>query len=190
MYIDDSPTGGIAMRYLFSAAIICLLIGTACSSFAATPTAQGLSVTSDFSAGTAVPKQHTADGADQSPPLRWSAVPGAARSIAIVCYDPDAPRGTWYHWLLYNMAPTISLSGNLPKQGTLPEGVMQGTNDFNHLGYNGPAPPPGQKHRYFYRVIALDEMLPLQPGARKDELLKALAGHILAEGSLMGIYSR
>lgn len=150
-----------------------------------------LTVTSSFKNGQTVPKQFTADGGDTSPAISWSKPPSSAKSIAVICLDPDAPRGTWYHWLLYNLPATAtSVSANVPKVETLPGGGVQGLNDFNRIGYNGPAPPPGKKHRYYYRVLALDSTLNVKPAARKEEVLNATRGHIVAEGELMGIYSR
>ncbi|HEY9792048.1 MAG TPA: YbhB/YbcL family Raf kinase inhibitor-like protein [Candidatus Obscuribacterales bacterium] len=150
-----------------------------------------LSVVSTFKDGQTIPKQFTADGGDRSPALRWSTPPSNAKSIAIIVSDPDAPRGTWYHWLLYNLPANITyLNENVPKTPTTVGGAMQGTNDFNRIGYSGPAPPPGQKHRYEFRIAALDAMLSLKPGARKEEVLNAVREHEIAEGRLMGVYSR
>ena len=150
---------------------------------------RSLVVTSTFKNGDVVPLQYTRDGSDISPPLNWSRAPADTKSIAVICSDPDAPGGTWYHWLLYNLpGDTVSLVTNIPKQPSIFSGAKQGLNDFNRVGYNGPAPPPGAKHRYFFRVMALDTNLPLKPEARKGEVLNAIRGHILAEGEIMGVY--
>ncbi|MBL8084401.1 MAG: YbhB/YbcL family Raf kinase inhibitor-like protein [Candidatus Obscuribacter sp.] len=147
--------------------------------------------TSAFKAGAAIPTRFTGDGADLSPELRWSAVPKGTVSIAVSCEDPDAPRGTWWHWILYNLPPsTQSLKEGLEKSGNLASGAMQGLNDFDKSGYNGPSPPPGSTHRYFFRVYALDSKLNLPAGAKKEAFSKALAGHILAFGEVMGTYKR
>ena len=136
--------------------------------------------------GTPIPKKYTADGADVSPPLQWQGTPPTAKSFALICDDPDAPRGTWVHWVLFN----------LPAEKTeLPEGVpttvgVQGKNDFGNLGYGGPSPPKGKPHRYFFKIYALDAVLDLKSGISKAQLEKAMAGHTLAQGQLMGTYGR
>lgn len=150
-----------------------------------------LTVTSPaFKEGGMIPAAYTADGADVSPPLQFDGVPTNAKSIALICDDPDAPRGTWVHWVLFNW-PTDqkSIPENVPRQQTLTNGAKQGTNDFGNTGYGGPAPPSGT-HRYFFKVYALDKALDLKPGARKADLLAAINGHILAQGQIMGRYSR
>ncbi len=143
-----------------------------------------------FSEGGMIPAQYTCNGPDVSPPLNWEDVPEETKSMALIADDPDAPVGTWVHWVLYNL-PTDSreLQEDLPKTKVLPNGAMQGTNDFRKIGYNGPC-PPGGTHRYFFKLYALDEMVDLNPGARKKDLLDAMKGHILAECQLMGKFSR
>ena len=137
-----------------------------------------------------IPKEHTCDGADISPALRWTSVPESAESIALICDDPDAPMGTWVHWVLFNLPPdTQELPENVPHDRMLPNGARQGTSDFGSIGYGGPCPPSGT-HRYFFKIYALDTVLDLCEGASKDELVHAMHGHILAEGQLMGRYSR
>lgn len=144
-----------------------------------------------FTEGGTIPKEHTGDGPDTSPPLQWSEVPPATRSVALICDDPDAPRGTWVHWVLFNLPPgTRDLSAGVPKQGTLPSGVKQGTTDFRKVGYGGPAPPPGKPHRYFFKLYAVDTMLNLPEGATKAEVEAALKGHTLEMVQLMGLYGR
>jgi hypothetical protein len=139
-----------------------------------------------FEPGGMIPAKHTCDGANVSPPLAWTGVPTGAKSIALICDDPDAPRGTWVHWVLYDLAPD---SGGLPANAAPdkppPGGAKQGTNDFRRTGYGGPCPPSGT-HRYFFKVYALDTMLSLAAGATKPDLLKAMEGHVLAQGELMG----
>jgi Raf kinase inhibitor-like YbhB/YbcL family protein len=143
-----------------------------------------------FEEGGLIPARYTADGADISPPLQWEAVPEGTRSIALISDDPDAPVGTWVHWVLYNLpADTRDLTENVPPDKTLPNGARQGTSDFGRIGYGGPAPPSGT-HRYFFKIYALDVQIDLPPGARKPDLLKAMEGHILAQGQLMGRYKR
>lgn len=144
-----------------------------------------------FQQETTIPKHYTGDGADQSPMLRWSEPPAGTKCIALICDDPDAPRGTWVHWVLFNVPPqTRELEEGVPTTETLPSGAKQGKNDFGNIGYGGPAPPKGKAHRYFFKLYALDVTLDLPPGATKAQLENAMKGHILAEGQLMGKYQR
>jgi len=144
-----------------------------------------------FSPGGDIPRQHTCDGPDLSPPLRWSEPPAGTQSLALICDDPDAPAGTWVHWVLYRIpASARGLPEGVPKRETLADGSRQGRNDFGKVGYGGPCPPRGPKHRYFFKLYALDTVLDLPPGATKAELLKAMEGHVLAQGELMGRYGR
>lgn len=143
-----------------------------------------------FKDGGFIPKKYTCDSSNVSPPLQWSDVPGDTKSIALICDDPDAPMGTWVHWVIYNIPPDInSLPEDVPADRTLETGAMQGTNDFRKIGYGGPC-PPGGTHRYFFKIYALDKLFELNPGLTKDDLLNAMGGHILSEGKLMGRYSR
>jgi len=144
-----------------------------------------------FQPGATIPKQHTGDGPDRSPPLRWSEPPSGTKSLALICDDPDAPRGTWVHWVLFNMpVQARELEEGVPPTETLGNGARQGKNDFGNIGYGGPAPPKGKPHRYFFKVYALDTAPELPPGATKVQLVSAMKGHILAEGQLMGTYGR
>jgi Raf kinase inhibitor-like YbhB/YbcL family protein len=144
-----------------------------------------------FKAEKTIPKQFTGDGADQSPSLRWSEPPSGTKSIALICDDPDAPRGTWVHWVLFNLPPqTRELEEGVPTIATLGNGAKQGKNDFGNIGYGGPAPPKGKPHRYFFKLYALDVALDVPAGTTKAELEKAMKGHILAEGQIMGTYKR
>jgi Raf kinase inhibitor-like YbhB/YbcL family protein len=144
-----------------------------------------------FGEGANIPKPYTGDGKDVSPPLRWSEPPQGTKSFALICDDPDAPRGTWVHWVLFNLpADQRELEETVPRQDTLASGACQGKNDFGKIGYGGPAPPPGKPHRYFFKIYAVDAVLDLASGATKAQLLEALKGHILAEGQLMGQYGR
>lgn len=146
---------------------------------------------SAFESGQSIPKRHTGDGDDVSPPLAWPDPPGSTQSLALICDDPDAPRGVWVHWVLFNLPPHLrELAEAVPTTPALASGARQGTNDFGNLGYGGPAPPPGKPHRYFFKLYALDVLLDLAAGATKDQLLAACKGHILAEGQLMGKYQR
>jgi Raf kinase inhibitor-like YbhB/YbcL family protein len=144
-----------------------------------------------FQPGAAIPKQYTGDGEDKSPPLRWSEPPSGTKSLALICDDPDAPRGTWVHWVLYNLpAQARELEEGVPTTETLGNGAKQGKNDFGNIGYGGPAPPKGKPHRYFFKLYALDTALDLPPGATKAQLVNAMKGYTLAEGQLMGTYGR
>jgi Raf kinase inhibitor-like YbhB/YbcL family protein len=144
-----------------------------------------------FGEGANIPKQYTGDGRDASPPLRWSDPPQGTTSFALIGDDPDAPRGTWVHWVLFNLpAEQRELQEAVPAQEVLASGAKQGQNDFGKIGYGGPAPPPGKPHRYFFKLYALDTPLDLAPGATKDQLVTAMKGHVLAEGQLMGRYGR
>jgi len=146
---------------------------------------------SAFEDGGIIPARYTADGEDVSPPLAWGAVPAGTRSLALICDDPDAPRGTWVHWVIFNIPPeTRELPEAVPAEEVLADGARQGRNDFGRIGYGGPAPPPGRAHRYFFKLYALDTVLELEPGATKAQLLEAMKGHILAAGQLMGRYQR
>lgn len=150
-----------------------------------------LLLSTSFAPGQPIPLRHTGDGVDVSPPLSWDGVPPGTQSLALICDDPDAPRKTWVHWVLYGLPPTLrDLPEGVPATPTLPDGSRQGTNDFGKVGYGGPAPPKGSPHRYFFKLYALDVMPTLPPGASKADLLNAMKGHILAESELMGTYQR
>ena len=144
-----------------------------------------------FAEGQPIPDQFTCAGQDVSPPLQWTGAPAGTKSFAFIADDPDAPMGTWVHWVIYNLPPTMtSLAENTPPSPELPDGSKQGVNDFGNIGYGGPCPPPGKPHRYFHKIYALDTALNLRSGATKKELLRAMSGHVLGEGQLMGTYQR
>jgi len=144
-----------------------------------------------FAEGRPIPAQYTCAGPDVSPPLTWSNAPVGAKSFALITDDPDAPMGTWVHWVVYNLPSTAtSLAEDTPPLPELSGGARQGVNDFGKIGYGGPCPPPGKPHRYFFKIYALDALLDLKPGATKKELLKAMNNHVLAEGQLMGTCQR
>jgi Raf kinase inhibitor-like YbhB/YbcL family protein len=145
---------------------------------------------SAFEDGGMIPSKYTCDGADISPPLAWSGLPEGTKSIAIINDDPDAPMGTWVHWVIYNIPPTAKgLAEDIKRVEKLPDGTLQGKNSWGRIGYGGPC-PPGGTHRYFFKIFALDKMLNLKPGATKEELLTAMKGHILAQAQFYGKYSR
>jgi Raf kinase inhibitor-like YbhB/YbcL family protein len=146
-----------------------------------------------FAEGDVIPVKHTCDGADRSPPLAWTGAPSGTASYALIADDPDAPAGTWVHWVLYDLPATLSaLPENVPKVESPKElgGAVQGKNDSRGLGYAGPCPPPGPAHRYFFKLYALSARLGLKPGASKRDLEHAMNGRVLAAAQLMGKYGR
>jgi len=144
-----------------------------------------------FQDGSQIPVKYTCSGANISPQLAWSAPPAATASLALTVTDPDAPRGTWVHWVLYNLpAGTRALPEGLPALGQLPDGALQGRNDFGEIGYGGPCPPPGSPHHYIFTLYALDAKLNLPEGATRAQVEAAIQGHILASGRLVGLYQR
>jgi len=144
-----------------------------------------------FPNGGPIASRYTCDGDDLSPALAWSEVPSASQSLALIADDPDAPAGTWTHWILWNIpARATLLAENAPKIDVLDNGARQGVNDSQRIGYIGPCPPPGKPHRYFFRLFALDARLDLKPGATRGELERAIQPHLLAETHWMGTYKR
>ncbi len=144
-----------------------------------------------FKPGGEIPRQYTCEGADQSPALSWSGAPTGTKAFALSADDPDAPVGTWVHWVVYDLPPSATgLPQGVPIQDTVPGGGTQGTNDFRKAGYGGPCPPPGKPHRYFFKLYALDQSTQLKPRATKAEVLRAVEGHVLAQAELMGTYKR
>jgi hypothetical protein len=147
--------------------------------------------TSAFPSGEMIPKKFTCDGPDLSPPLTWKDAPAATQSFAIIMDDPDAPVGTWVHWVLYKLpASTNELPEGVEKQEQLASGALAGRNDFRKIGYNGPCPPPGKSHRYYFKLYALDTKLSLNAGATKADLERAMKGHILSRTEIIGRYGR
>ncbi|HEU5261309.1 MAG TPA: YbhB/YbcL family Raf kinase inhibitor-like protein [Gemmatimonadales bacterium] len=146
-----------------------------------------------FREGSPIPVKHTCDGADVSPALSWGGTPRGTAAFAVIANDPDAPAGTWVHWVLYDLpGSAVQLPENVPKTDTLPDlgGAIQGRNDFRRTGYGGPCPPPGPAHRYFFKLYALDAHLKLGPGATKQEVEAAMKGHVLGTAQLVGTYAR
>jgi len=144
-----------------------------------------------FHEGDRIPTKYTADGENVSPELTWSSAPPNTKSFTLICEDPDAPSGTWTHWVLFNIpADKTSLPERVPPETELSDGSRQGKNDFGKIGYGGPDPPKGKPHRYFFKVHALDSKLDLAAGASRQQVLDAMKGHILGEGQLMGTYGR
>lgn len=144
-----------------------------------------------FKQNEAIPRQYTCEGEDLSPQLQWTGAPAGTKGFALISDDPDAPMGTWVHWVLWNLPPgAVELPKGLAKDQQLSDGTHQGITDFGRPGYGGPCPPPGKPHRYFFKLYALDTMLELSPGAKKSDLEKAIQGHILAQAELIGLYQR
>ena len=144
-----------------------------------------------FANGDAIPRKYTCEGADLSPALSWDGLPAGARSLALIADDPDAPMGTWTHWVIWNIpAQTTGLAEGVATAEVLENGARQGRNDFKRIGYGGPCPPPGKAHRYFFKLYALDAMLDIKPGASKNELELAMKRHILSQTNFMGTYGR
>lgn len=151
-----------------------------------------LTVTSiAFKEGAMIPAVYTCDGEDISPELVWTSTPRETVSIAVIVEDPDAPGGVFIHWVLYNLpGRTAGLMTGVPKGPHLPDGSEQGANSFGRSSYSGPCPPKGQRHRYFFRVFALDRDVNLRGSPTAGHLRSAMEGHLLAEGHLMGTYRR
>lgn len=146
---------------------------------------------SAFNEGEKIPNRFTCDGANISPPLVWSGAPVETKSFVLICDDPDAPRGTWTHWVVWNIpANTTEFPEHLSPRPMLENGAQQGMNDSNTIGYSGPCPPPGPPHRYFFTVYALDRALELSGHIRREQLLTAIHGRVLAEAKLMGRFGR
>ena len=170
----------------------CLLTASCADNKSGKEKTMSIQITSAaFADGQPIPAKYTGDGKDFSPPLQWTNAPANAKSFALIADDPDAPVGTWVHWVAYDLPAT---SGALPEDvattQNLTGNAKQGLNDFRRLGYGGPCPPPGKPHRYIFKIYALDTMLGLKPDATKTDLLKAMEGHVLAQGQLIGTYQR
>lgn len=151
-----------------------------------------LSVSSSaFAEGEVIPGRYTCQGQDVSPALTWSEPPAGTQSLALIVDDPDAPVGVFTHWVIFNIpAGSDGLPEAVPVQAELPDGALQGRNDFGRTGYAGPCPPPGRPHRYQFTVYALDSSLDLRAGVSKKEVLDVMQGHVLAQGELSGSYQR
>ena len=179
------------MKRLFLLCFALVIIVSSCSSnetatTESTEAATTMELKSDaFASGQSIPAKYTCTGKNFSPALTWSNAPADTQSFALIVDDPDAPMGTWVHWVLYNIpSGTTSLS-----EATDAGGLSVGKNSSNHMSYDGPCPPSGT-HRYFFKLYALDTTLSLSPGATKQQLLDAMKGHILAQGELMGTFSK
>ncbi len=151
-----------------------------------------IQVKSVFGDGERIPTKYTCDGEDVSPPLTIEGLASNAKSIAIIVDDPDAPMGVFTHWVIWNIPPVSRIPEGIPKKAVINEPIkaVQGINDFGEIGYGGPCPPPGKPHTYRFKVYVLDTTLDLKPGATKEELEKAMEGHVIQYGELRGVYGR
>jgi hypothetical protein len=175
--------GGVAAGLLLTAAL------PGCHGSLAS--GQALKVTSASFQGSHIPAKFTCNGAGVSPQLAWSAPPAGTVSLALIVTDPDAPGGTFVHWVLYNLSAGMqALPEGLSAQGELPDGSLQGRNDFGALGYGGPCPPGHSPHHYVFTLYALDTKLHLPPGAKRVQVEAAMQGHILARGELIALYQQ
>lgn len=144
-----------------------------------------------FEEGEYIPKDYSKEGLNISPPLRWMDPPEKTQSLVLVVDDPDSPAGTFVHWVAWGISPAVTeLPEAMPNKGLLSNGIKQGTNDFQLLGYTGPMPPAGTDHRYYFRLYALNIPLTLKPGSSRAQLDAAMKKHIIAQGELMGRYKR
>jgi Raf kinase inhibitor-like YbhB/YbcL family protein len=144
-----------------------------------------------FAANASIPQVYTADGEDRSPPLRWSGVPQNAKTLALIVSDPDAPSGTFIHWVVFNIPATIDhLAESTQHRGDYTDGTLQGRNGFERVGYGGPRPPNGQNHRYVFTLYALDDRLSLEPDVSCSDVERAMKGHVLATAERTARYGR
>jgi Raf kinase inhibitor-like YbhB/YbcL family protein len=173
----------ICVQVIFGLLLVCLAV-------AALGKTSLVLVSSAFKHNGMIPKKYSGYGKNISPPLKWSGVPAKVKSFALICDDPDAPGGTFVHWVMFNIPASVhSLKENLPKSETLPDGTIQGVNDTGSNGYYGPEPPSGT-HRYMFKLYALSTELDLESTATKADLLKAMKGKILAQTVLIGKYKK
>jgi hypothetical protein len=144
-----------------------------------------------FPANDMIPKKFTCQGADISPQLSWTGAPAGTKTFALIMDDPDAPAGTWVHWVLYDLPANIKeLPEGVEKEEQLANGALQGRNDFRKTGYGGPCPPAGKPHRYFFKLYALDSNLDLKAGASKADVERAIRNHTLGQAELVGRFGR
>jgi len=182
------------IKQVFTAVLLAGLVTAGCSKEPKSATGYVVKIqltSAAFADGRPIPVKYTGDALDISPPLAWTNTLAGTKSFALITDDPDAPSGDWTHWLVYDLPPTTTaLTEDTFKTPQLRNGAKQGLNDFKKTGYNGPVPPPGKAHRYYFKLYALDKITGLAPGAAKTNLLKAMDGHVLGEGRLMGTYQR
>jgi Raf kinase inhibitor-like YbhB/YbcL family protein len=187
------------MRCRVLVPVLALATGAGLAAAPADPKPEGkegrrlkLQVTSTaFKQGEPIPAKHSCSGADVSPPLSIAGVPKETKSLILVVDDPDAPSGSWIHWILFGIPPqTVAIPEGTSAKGTSPVTAKLGKNSWGKTEWGGPCPPPGGKHRYFFRVYAIDADLSVPRGASKPDLMRAIEGHILAQGELMGTFQR
>lgn len=186
----------IATLSIVTLTILSIFFSAATSSSATKEASKvdSLNITSSFKNGDFIPKKYTCEGEDISPELVITEIPANAKAIAIICDDPDAPVGTFVHWVLWNLpvkGTKLVVAENFKKVDKLADGTRQGYNDFGKVGYNGPCPPRGHgAHHYHFKVYALDTTLDIKGNVKKADLEKAMKGHILAQGEIVGLYER
>jgi Raf kinase inhibitor-like YbhB/YbcL family protein len=184
----------VSTNLFLAAAVFGCFVTAGCSQEPKSATGQVMKIqlaSAAFANGQAIPAKYTADSLDVSPPLAWTNLPAGTKSLALIADDPDTPAGTWVHWVIYDLPPTATtLAEDQPRLAQIKNGAKQGLNDFKKTGYNGPAPPAGKAHRYYFKLYALNALTGLPPGVTKTALLKAMDGHLLGEGILMGTYQR
>jgi Raf kinase inhibitor-like YbhB/YbcL family protein len=177
--------------------VLTILVGSGWPAFSAAreESAMTMTVTSAaFQQGGEIPTRHTCQGPDKSPPLAWSGIPSNAKSLALIVDDPDAPdpaapKTTWVHWVVYNLPPGVSGLSEGVSPAALPAGALTGNNDWQRAAYGGPCPPVG-RHRYFFKLYALDTTLPDLSHPNKATLEKAMKGHVIAHAELIGTYQK
>jgi len=182
-----------ALCFPLLAAFSLLTVTGLCAAQAGAQNSLELTITSPaFASKGPIPEQYTCKSSVAgSPPLRWQGVPASAKTLALIVKDPDAPSGTFVHWVIYNIPATASgLEAGVPQTARLADGALQGNNTLGKLGYMGPCPPPGPAHHYHFRLMALDTRLDLQPGATADEVEAASRRHVRAEAELVGTFAR
>lgn len=144
-----------------------------------------------FKEGATIPSKYTCTGQDKSPPLSWTNAPSGTKSFVLICEDPDAPSGTFDHWIIYDIPSSVnSLKEGILKNGDVAGGMKQGRNSFGDIGYDGPCPPAGPAHRYYFKLYALNTEISLSPGVVKGQVMQEMSGHILKEASLMGKFGQ
>ena len=182
------------MKNIYSIIIltfVMLIWGFHHDAFSAQKGAGKMQITSSaFTEGSMIPGKYTCDGQDISPPLEWKIAPVGIKSFTLISDDPDAPVGTWVHWVAYNIpSNTTKLDENVKPEKEFKNGMRQGSNSWPKIGYGGPCPPSGT-HRYYFKLYALDVVLDIKPGATKEQVLQLMKGHVIAEAQLMGKYKR
>jgi Raf kinase inhibitor-like YbhB/YbcL family protein len=186
------PSATLMTLALLLAVGVSLTVAQQPNSAAASSASPSFALSSSaFAAGAEIPRQYSCKGGNASPALQWSGAPANAAGFALIVDDPDAPHGTWVHWVLWNLPATAhALPEGVPKTEQLADGSQQGRNSDHKIGYDGPCPPGGQTHRYFFRLYALSQMLSATPGASRADLDAAMKGHILAQAEYMGTFHK